>query len=93
MIGPTSGTGSICGVDILEDMNKVREYIGFLPQFDILWDELTAKEHLIMFARLKGIEKSEIKSLVSEILKEVNLEDVGNSLVRTFSGGIQLYED
>ena len=29
--------------------------MGVVPQFDILWDDLTAKEHIRLYARLKGI--------------------------------------
>ena len=42
------------GYDITQDIDKAREVIGVCPQFDILWDELTAEEHLYMFAKLKG---------------------------------------
>lgn len=41
--------------DIGEDMDSIRQIMGVCPQFDILWEELTAAEHLKMFAKLKGI--------------------------------------
>jgi len=44
----------IDGYDIRTEIDKVREVLGVCPQFDILWDELTAEEHLFMFAKLKG---------------------------------------
>lgn len=39
--------------------------MGVCPQFDILWDELTAEEHLTMYCMLKGIP-------VGMIPKEIN---------------------
>lgn len=53
LIEPTSGTAIISNYDISKDMDKVRQTIGVCPQFDILWDELTAEDHLYMFAKLK----------------------------------------
>jgi ABC-type multidrug transport system ATPase subunit len=41
----------------ISDINEIRKHIGVCAQFDILWDELTAEDHLRMFARLKGIPK------------------------------------
>lgn len=29
--------------------------MGVCPQFDVLWDEMTVKEHLILFSRLKSL--------------------------------------
>jgi ABC-type multidrug transport system ATPase subunit len=37
-----------------KDMDSIRQIMGVCPQFDILWNELTAAEHLYIFARLKG---------------------------------------
>jgi len=54
LLSPTEGTAILNGYDITQDIDKAREVIGVCPQFDILWDELTAEEHLYMFAKLKG---------------------------------------
>lgn len=40
-------------VSNIEDIQKI---IGVCPQFDILYDELTVKEHLELFAVFKGVE-------------------------------------
>jgi ABC-type multidrug transport system ATPase subunit len=43
------------------------------PQFDILWDELTVEEHLLFYARIKGITPEEEDFRVNQALKEVQL--------------------
>ncbi len=43
------------------------------PQFDILWKELTAEEHLKLFGRLKGIQLSELDGKIDQILRFVSL--------------------
>ena len=45
----------IKGFDIDEYFDEVYQSIGICPQFDILWEDLTAEEHIYMFSRLKGI--------------------------------------
>ena len=42
-------------------MNEIRKEIGICPQFDIQWDTLTPYEHVIFYARLKGISKEHEK--------------------------------
>jgi ABC-type multidrug transport system ATPase subunit len=41
--------------DINTQMSEVRKIIGVCPQFDILWDQLTAAEHLRMYAAIKEV--------------------------------------
>jgi len=53
---PSSGTAEVYNYDIGKDMDSIRQIMGVCPQFDILWEELTATEHLKMFAKLKGNE-------------------------------------
>lgn len=49
VVAPSSGTATLGGFDINEEIDEVRQIIGVVPQFDILWDELTAEEHMVLF--------------------------------------------
>ncbi len=51
----TSGDAYINGFEIPKKLNQARNDIGYCPQFDALLDNLTAKEHLYLYAALKGI--------------------------------------
>jgi ABC-type multidrug transport system ATPase subunit len=44
------------------------------PQFDILWDELTVEEHLLFYARIKGIAPKDEEFQVTKAIGEVQLE-------------------
>jgi len=44
------------GYSVSHDLDKVRREIGYCPQHNILWPELTCREHLYFFARLKGLD-------------------------------------
>jgi len=53
MLEPSAGTAEILSYNILSGINEIRSRMGICPQFDILWEELTAAEHLRMFAKIK----------------------------------------
>jgi ABC-type multidrug transport system ATPase subunit len=61
IIGPSEGYAKICGLDIRHDQEKIRKIIGLVPQFDILWNQLTAMEHMIMFSKIKGVPHEKIE--------------------------------
>lgn len=89
ILGASAGTANVCGLDLGQNIAEVQRLIGLVPQFDILWGELTAGEHLRLFAKLRGVPESDIPALIKQKLAEVNLGNVENSLVRTFSGGMK----
>ncbi len=60
---------------------------GFVAHATMVYDELTAEENLLLFARLQGI--AEPAARAKTLLREVGLEERRNSLVRTFSRGMR----
>ena len=60
---------------------------GFVAHATMVYDELTAEENLLLFARLQGIARP--KERVEEFLREVGLIERRGSLVRTFSRGMR----
>ena len=62
----TSGDASIYGRQIVNDIANIRKMIGVCPQHDVLFPNVTTKEHLIVFAGIKGLPKHEIDQAVIE---------------------------
>ncbi|HEY2460457.1 MAG TPA: ABC transporter ATP-binding protein [Candidatus Acidoferrum sp.] len=60
---------------------------GFVAHATMAYDELTAKENLLLFARLQGIPQPAFR--VDQLLNDVGLFDRRDSLVRTFSRGMR----
>lgn len=83
------GSATICGYDIHTEMDKIRKVLGVCPQHDILWDELSAKEHLILFGRIKQLPYDVVIKDAEEKLKQVKLDHVKDRHVGTFSGGMK----
>ena len=89
VLAPSSGTATLGGFDIIQEIDEVRQIIGVVPQFDILWEELTAEEHMIMFCKIKGVPNDQIEKTVEDKLEAVKLKDVRKARVKTFSGGMK----
>jgi ABC-2 type transport system ATP-binding protein len=85
---PTSGSGTVFGLDIKRDSTKVRARVGYLPQDPRFYEHMTARETLDFTARFffKGPE-NEIRKRVEETLTLVGLENLADRPVKTFSGG------
>lgn len=49
----------INGLSIKDDMTAIRKDLGVCPQFDILWPEITVKEHLMLYAAIKGFSRQQ----------------------------------
>ncbi|KAL0844738.1 hypothetical protein Bca101_017984 [Brassica carinata] len=89
LLPPTSGDALILGNSIVTNMDEIRKELGVCPQHDILFPELTVREHLEMFAVLKGVKEDSIKSTVADMAEEVGLSDKISTLVRALSGGMK----
>lgn len=63
--------------------------IGYCPQYNFFWDELTARNHLILFSLLRGVKIRHIHQSVDNVLKLTNLSSVADTSVKTFSGGMK----
>ena len=86
---PTAGDAYIYGKSILTEKDAIRHMMGVCPQHDILWGEMTAREHLQLFALLKGVPRAEREQVIAEKLESVRLTSVGDNRVSSFSGGMK----
>ncbi|MCO6429293.1 MAG: ABC transporter ATP-binding protein [Deltaproteobacteria bacterium] len=84
---PSAGTATIAGYDINSQSNEVRKQIGYLPETPPLYEDMTVQEYLLFVARIKGIERSEIKASVDHALQICFIADVRNKLCRHLSRG------
>uniref|UniRef100_A0A8C6Y5X6 ATP-binding cassette sub-family A member 2 n=1 Tax=Naja naja TaxID=35670 RepID=A0A8C6Y5X6_NAJNA len=83
----TNGEAFINGHSILKELLQVQQSLGYCPQFDALFDELTAQEHLELYTRLRGIPWKDEEQVVKWALKKLELAKYAHKPVSTFSGG------
>jgi len=79
---PTRGTLSFFGVS-----EKQNPRAGFVAHATMVYDELTAEENLLFFAKLLDVANR--RQRVDELLREVGLSERKDSLARTFSRGMR----
>eukprot|EP00897_Mesotaenium_endlicherianum_P001456 jgi/Mesen1/1338/ME000013S00825 len=86
-IRPTSGDAFVNGASVRTSLPAVQRQIGYCPQFDPLLDLMTAREHLRLFARLKGVDEEEVEDAVQDVISAVGLEAHADRCAGTYSGG------
>ncbi|KAG1668128.1 hypothetical protein FOA52_003915 [Chlamydomonas sp. UWO 241] len=93
---PSSGSVRICGVDPAEQPRNAALLAGICPQHDTLWGPLSAREHLLCYARIKGLmkggedETDDLATAVEAALVAVQLAGaVADAPCSTYSGGMR----
>ena len=87
---PTSGTVLINGEDLYENYENLKYNIGYVPQDDIVFSNLTLHDTLQYAAKLRMPDNTSIKERnerITEVLDIVSLTDFENSYIRQLSGG------
>ncbi len=85
----TSGSAQVAGHDTARDRDAVRRNIGLVFQDTTLDTYLTAAQNLRFHADLYGVPKAAVGPRMRQVLDMVGLWDRRDSLVSTFSGGMQ----
>eukprot|EP01113_Clastostelium_recurvatum_P043390 TRINITY_DN7168_c0_g1_i1.p1 TRINITY_DN7168_c0_g1~~TRINITY_DN7168_c0_g1_i1.p1 ORF type:complete len:256 (+),score=41.68 TRINITY_DN7168_c0_g1_i1:167-934(+) len=70
-------------------MDHAHLVMGVCPQFNILWDRLTVREHMLFYARLKGVPSAHEASHVDHMLRELGLTHAANRASSDLSGGMK----
>lgn len=86
---PTGGTIAIGGWELPDEADAVRAQIGMVSHKTLLYENLTARENLRFFARLYNLDPATRDERINALLRQVGLTKRGDSLVRTFSRGMQ----
>lgn len=87
ILKPSSGTITFDGLDVSEEM--YRDVLGYLPQDFGYYPNFSGRDFLMYMSALKGIEKSVARQKCDELLCTVNLEQVANKKIKTYSGGMK----
>ncbi|XP_019894830.1 retinal-specific phospholipid-transporting ATPase ABCA4 isoform X3 [Musca domestica] len=86
LVTKDGGRISVCSE---RDVSCYRHLIGYCPQNSIYMQYMTCKEHLIFFAKLRGLGHQEAQTLANKLLKELNLKEKANEYGKSLSGGMK----
>ena len=87
VLKPDQGSALIDGIDVVSDSLRARRRMGALPHGSGLYPHLTARENITYFARLCGLDKSEVDDRVNEIVRLLEIEDFADRRTKGFSQG------
>jgi ABC-type multidrug transport system ATPase subunit len=89
LIPATSGDCLLDGYSVAEDMQEIRKSLGVCPQHNVLFDNLTVREHLQLFATLKGVPQAKLKGAIEHIIQDVGLHEKTHVFSKNLSGGMK----
>jgi len=87
---PTHGNVSVNGVDLYENFDTMKNIIGYVPQSDIVYDNLSVFDMLKYAAQLrlpKDMSAKESRQSIERVIKTVGLTENKDTLIKSLSGG------
>jgi ABC-2 type transport system ATP-binding protein len=88
LLRPTSGHAVVAGYDVVRDPDRVRESIGTTGQITALDWELTGRENLVLFGRLRGMRRIDARLRADVLIDQFDMEDAADRRVITYSTGM-----
>lgn len=82
-----SGMAAIAGFDVIKQPHEVRRHIGYVSQLGGADLPATGRENLMLAGRLYGMRRGEVERKIDELSRLLDLEDLLDRIVRTYSGG------
>ena len=86
---PTQGAVFFNGKNIVDQAEKFRDILGFLPQDFRYYPDFTARNFLLYIASLKGLSRKNASTTSDELLDLVGLSAIKNKKIRKLSGGMK----
>ena len=86
-IAATSGEVIIEEHDIFKEAEEAKKHIGYLPEIPPLYMDMTVWEYLFTVADLKGVPKSERKSMIGDVMEKVMITNMKDRLIKNLSKG------
>jgi daunorubicin resistance ABC transporter ATP-binding subunit len=84
---PTSGTATVCGHDVVREADAVRRDISLTGQFAALEANLTARENLVLMARLRGYGRPAAAKVAGILIERYDIGEFRDKLIKNVSGG------
>jgi ABC-2 type transport system ATP-binding protein len=87
LLEPSEGTGTVLGLDIRQEPERVKSLIGYMSQKFSLYDELTVDENLTFYARAYMVPRAERTGRVAQMVQLADLAGRERQLAGQLSGG------
>jgi ABC-2 type transport system ATP-binding protein len=89
LIVPTEGSVTVLGLDSVVDTIEIQSRVGYMPQKFGLYQDLTVKENMDLYADLQGVPSSQRKDRYHRLLQMTGLEPYTRRMAGALSGGMK----
>jgi daunorubicin resistance ABC transporter ATP-binding subunit len=89
LLRPDRGRATVAGCDVVTDAGRLRPLIGLAGQYAAVDELLTGRENLELVGLWYHLSRADYRRRATEVLDRLSLRDVGDRLVRTYSGGMR----
>jgi len=89
LLRATSGEITLDGVDIIQNSRRMKEKIGYMPDFFGVYDDLKVSEYLEFYASIYNIKGQERKRITDDLLELVDLGSKREAYVDSLSRGMK----
>lgn len=89
LLKPDQGEVLVDGISIKKDMQKIKDKIGYMPDFFGVYDNLKTIEYMEFYASIYGMTSKQSKNMIHKLLELVNLEDQAENYVDGLSRGMK----
>ncbi|XP_047231681.1 phospholipid-transporting ATPase ABCA1 isoform X2 [Girardinichthys multiradiatus] len=83
----THGEAFLSQHSVQTEMERVHQLMGYCPQFDAISDLLTGREHLELYARLRGVPEESVTKVAQWGVKKLGLTQYAEQAAGGYSGG------
>ena len=84
---PSNGQITVCGIDLLEEPKRAKQFLGYLPEKPPLYRDMTVDEYLHFCAKLHRMPPGSIDTAVDDTKRRCGLADTGRRLIGNLSKG------
>ncbi|GAA2023144.1 hypothetical protein GCM10009839_20820 [Catenulispora yoronensis] len=89
LLAPTSGSAAVLGYDVVDQAERIRTLVGYMPEHDCLPPDVTATEFVTHMGRMGGLPPTAAKERAAEALRHVGLHEERYRLTGTYSTGMK----
>ncbi|WP_236898739.1 ABC transporter ATP-binding protein [Clostridium beijerinckii] len=89
ILSATSGHAEILGIPVGENNIEIHKLCGVMTESSSCYENLTAKQNLMFFGKMHGVEENVLNERTDSILKRLELLEVKDKKVKSFSTGMR----
>lgn len=89
LVRPDVGTARVVGADVVREPLRARARFAYLPEETVLYDELTAREHVELFAAMRGVDPETARARTTRLLEFLDLAHAADRAAATYSRGMR----